>query len=161
MASRLDSAGCVISIHAPREGCDGTGERHMISDKQFQSTHPARGATLTLSTSSSTTTDFNPRTPRGVRLVRAFSPLLSINFNPRTPRGVRLVSRQWPPRAIPVFQSTHPARGATRGTNSKSLQGIFQSTHPARGATSESLQRAWSVVISIHAPREGCDSKLY
>ena len=36
--------------------------------------------------------------------------------------------------------------------------GIFQSTHPVRGATP---RRATSIprrIISIHAPREGCDA---
>ena len=34
---------------------------------------------------------------------------------------------------------------------------IFQSTHPARGATLRrwALKKKWA--ISIHAPREGCD----
>ena len=33
------------------------------------------------------------------------------------------------------FQSTHPARGATRMVRSASQLSLFQSTHPARGAT--------------------------
>ena len=37
----------------------------------------------------------------------------------------------------PVFQSTHPARGATLHSGIALLDGTggFQSTHPARGAT--------------------------
>ena len=57
----------VIPIHAPREGCDPGG----------------RACTGLL-------TDFNPRTPRGVRL------------------GPQMILTR-----PPVFQSTHPARGAT------------------------------------------------
>ena len=37
----------------------------------------------------------------------------------------------------------------------------FQSTHPARGATAYTFVPAAFGAISIHAPREGCDSKLY
>ena len=56
------------------------------------------------------------------------------DFNPRTPRGVRLIS------AISSGCSTS-----------------FQSTHPARGATNLSHKLRLLYIISIHAPREGCD----
>ena len=56
------------------------------------------------------------------------------NFNPRTPRGVRLLVGELA-KLLKQFQSTHPARGATHG-----LQHF--------GAV---------IIISIHAPREGCD----
>ena len=35
----------VISIHAPREGCDSTSDNGISTEPRFQSTHPARGAT--------------------------------------------------------------------------------------------------------------------
>ena len=35
-----------ISIHAPREGCDGAGRGAMLNKGVFQSTHPVRGATF-------------------------------------------------------------------------------------------------------------------
>ena len=60
---------------------------------------------------------------------------LSLYFNPRTPRGVR-----------------RAGAGCSGGG-----QPIFQSTHPARGATWRSLDAMEPIVISIHAPREGCD----
>ena len=78
-----------ISIHAPREGCDclewllglwffdfnprtPRGVRHVDSlridsSMAFQSTHPARGATLGVFTTGLECGNFNPRTPRGVR----------------------------------------------------------------------------------------------
>ena len=34
---------------------------------------------------------------------------------------------------------------------------IFQSTHPARGATQAIKGAVKQLAISIHAPREGCD----
>ena len=34
-----------ISIHAPREGCDQPSQAKSFQHRQFQSTHPARGAT--------------------------------------------------------------------------------------------------------------------
>ena len=125
-----------ISIHAPREGCDPL---------------PFRLATLR--------PDFNPRTPRGVRrsgiLLPLFIIIISIHapregcdrwqrgfwghwrhFNPRTPRGVRLFSSKLPPFSQ-EFQSTHPARGATWHLRQDGGQHLE---------------------ISIHAPREGCDT---
>ena len=56
-----------ISIHAPREGSD-LGE---LGDKLvavvFQSTLPARGATLNITAEFMTADYFNPRSPRGER----------------------------------------------------------------------------------------------
>ena len=37
--------GMVISIHAPREGCDTTSKPTFALRVKFQSTHPVRGAT--------------------------------------------------------------------------------------------------------------------
>ena len=105
-----------VSIHAPREGCD------MRSPSV-----PTRSLC------------FNPRTPRGVR--RTVSTLviqLPSSFNPRTPRGVR-----------------HTISTVKEVTN------MFQSTHPARGATRRRRAPREEEGISIHAPREGCDGRLW
>ena len=56
-----------------------------------------------------------------------------------------------------LFQSTHPARGATIAAISSGLSTSFQSTHPARGATVRRPPFCFHFDISIHAPREGCD----
>ena len=34
---------------------------------------------------------------------------------------------------------------------------VFQSTHPVRGATYDMVETQHAILISIHAPREGCD----
>ena len=57
------SAGGDISIHAPREGCDYLHYLLHCSIKSFQSTHPVRGATLSREYRKAITEDFNPRTP--------------------------------------------------------------------------------------------------
>ena len=58
-----------------------------------------------------------------------------------------------------TFQSTRPARGATRAPQEQEkLPREFQSTRPARGATNRNLRGRYNVLdISIHAPREGRD----
>ena len=56
-----------------------------------------------------------------------------------------------------LFQSTHPSR--VRHGSLPSVEKVrgFQSTHPARGATAIVIVLLTQLIISIHAPREGCD----
>ena len=108
------------------------------SMERFQSTHPARGATGPVDGQ------------RVLLLISIHAPRegcdhdfplqgwLPGHFNPRTPRGVRLKS--------------------SAGVSSCS---VFQSTHPARGATSRRHPQSGAIPISIHAPREGCDSPRF
>ena len=149
--------GLNISIHAPREGCDGTRRRAGTSCSTISIHAPREGCDLLLLTSGPPAPHFNPRTPRGVRRGGMSAPMRGGDFNPRTPRGVRPVARTQRP-GPNVFQSTHPARGATSRRADMPSVREFQSTHPARGATIGC--RGHSVLhhgISIHAPREGCD----
>ena len=81
---------CIISIHAPRVGCDGS--RLPGAHGQW---------------------NFNPRTPCGVRPPPTrHSRRICWNFNPRTPCGVRLLLCCSCP-GYGRFQSTHPVWGAT------------------------------------------------
>ena len=100
----------------------------------FQSTHPLRGATPSPHSLPISSTDFNPRTPCGVRLFLLKSSLTR-----------------------PGFQSTHPLRGATCLQSFFAIPCQFQSTHPLRGATSRRFCCRSSPRISIHAPLAGCD----
>ena len=102
-----------MSIHAPREGCDW---RQPVAF--------------------SVRSDFNPRTPRGVR---------------------RSGLTRW---AISqVFQSTHPARGATVLALLREGRPVLISIHaPREGCDFMEVNRIlMGLNISIHAPREGCD----
>ena len=105
-----------ISIHAPRVGCDVS---HM--------------ATVDLDT------DFNPRTPCGVRPGDGVMDCQSKKISIHAPRvGCDDVGGAAP--GLPVeFQSTHPVWGATRNT----YQAIRKLS-----------------MISIHAPRVGCDLRI-
>ena len=147
-----------ISIHAPREGCDAFLPR---------SGRPAD--------------HFNPRTPRGVRR-RRFMGLSSLDQFQSTHPARGATWREGLKSSSPLFQSTHPARGATslplwragrrRDFNPRTPRGVrlfkttyttpdvsFQSTHPARGATVLIARPGIHPLISIHAPREGCDRR--
>ena len=147
-----------ISIHAPRAGCDRQTQCYQRLYRQFQSTHPVRGATRNFAYVAGEDSDFNPRTPCGVRLKAAYTGL---------PFG--------------KFQSTHPVRGATQEGGKGNMYNQFQSTHPVRGATTAleiplakpinfnprtpcGVRRRpvryfpHMAEISIHAPRAGCDA---
>ena len=52
-----------ISIHAPREGCDCVIHPSLSYDLRFQSTHPVRGATAAGWEPAAMPSNFNPRTP--------------------------------------------------------------------------------------------------
>ena len=101
-----------ISIHAPREGCDEHLTEADFVLEAFQSTHPARGATVGDIVVHGRVA-ISIHAPReGCDRAGAIASALYFYFNPRTPRGVRLpllclaqINRE--------FQSTHPARGAT------------------------------------------------
>ena len=172
----------VISIHAPRVGCDyrilgDTQQSHRFQSThpvwgatlglvylrcpvQFQSTHPVWGATICEMDFRQEISNFNPRTPCGVRRASS-SPTGSMRryFNPRTPCGVRPAGLSFQSLAVSRFQSTHPVWGATL------IHGVVLpindhiSIHAPRvgcDATSKSCF-AHRLKISIHAPRVGCD----
>ena len=124
---------------------------------------------------------FNPRSPRGERLsISVFRFWRRFDFNPRSPRGERLIltnrsliririSIHAPREGSDVliicfwslfcrFQSTLPARGATKALDTNKAPMQFQSTLPARGATLARRKSRWQSGISIHAPREGSDA---
>ena len=56
------------------------------------------------------------------------------------------------------FQFTHPGKGATlRSFSSFTMELLFQFTHPGKGATKRVTILLMRVIVSIHAPWEGCD----
>ena len=153
--------GCVrrrgrISIHAPRTGSDQAAGITPRRPDLFQSTLPARGATWCDSGAlwHWRISIHAPRTGSDDYLCG-----LSDNpqdFNPRSPHGERPVGSEVVGGAI-AFQSTLPARGATRKPRRRSQKPPFQSTLPARGATTRGRRKPSGSRISIHAPRTGSD----
>ena len=124
-----------ISIHAPRTGSDGADRTEINHIGLFQSTLPARGATDSPTCSLYQIRYFNPRSPHGERRQRGRAVrTVRGHFNPRSPHGERLMPR-CPYCDGEIFQSTLPARGATRKGNEQADNHRFQSTLPARGAT--------------------------
>ena len=109
-----------ISIHAPRAGCDLTPFTSLIPCSLFQSTHPVRGATLHADAGGHAEIYFNPRTPCGVRLeiYDRIKALRKISIH-----APRAGCDKWTStllQGISQFQSTHPVRGATASCSSLS-----------------------------------------
>ena len=102
----------LVSIHAPREGCDTFEARQSRLKLWFQFTHPGRGATTRPSAKWTRRCRFNSRTPGGVR------------------QAGEDAMEGWH-----KFQFTHPGRGATGYHRSRDNHSLFQFTHPGRGAT--------------------------
>ncbi len=147
-----------VSIHAPREGCDVAGIhgyylqrcfnsrtpggvrpnwlRYFASWRQFQFTHPGRGATYK---------------------ERRVSSLINVSIH--APREGCDRSGSIGSSISAKFQFTHPGRGATRfAYRQDQATKPFQFTHPGRGATGSGTEFRIKERVSIHAPREGCDS---
>ena len=124
-----------ISIHAPREGSDRCMRRAPAYIYRFQSTLPARGATVApqRATPEQVISIHAPREGSDWYKVETSDPASYIsihapregsdristlpfrpsrNFNPRSPRGERRRTC-WVKTGVTVFQSTLPARGAT------------------------------------------------
>ena len=168
----------------------------------FQSTHPLRGATKRLQNLASAWQISIHAPLAGCDVIAAKNTHNITNFNPRTPCGVRR-RRKYPRCRRVQFQSTHPLRGATPHEaqrrrahdisihaplagcdgcqnnifhkilhfNPRTPCGVrlqreyrdfrkrqFQSTHPLRGATRDDHAYQPLAVISIHAPLAGCDA---
>jgi len=124
----------------------------------FQSTRPARDATVLVNFKPCLVIRFNPRAPRGTRHAMSLSvqpkntfqstrpardatcpdlrlPGHARRFNPRAPRGTR--HRIWSGRSWPVRVSIHAPRAGRdiRVNDQPTLDAAFQSTRPARDAT--------------------------
>ena len=171
----------LISIHAPRTGSDCSGKSAHLPCCDFnpRSPHGERRTRFICSLPTQTISIHAPRT--GSDGTRRSSCGSRSNFNPRSPHGERRACKAQLS-ATCQFQSTLPARGATRnaglyyrgcnisihaprtGSDAMALccflrHNEFQSTLPARGATSCRLRISDGWRISIHAPRTGSDRR--
>ena len=132
--ARAAATGSTVSIHAPRAGRDPCGS-HEVGD----------------------VISFNPRPPRAARLGSSVRIGVKDGFNPRAPRGARHGERRRGG-AVGRFQSTRPARGATRFRCTCWPFVRCLNPRAPRGA-----RRGLDVVadvplgVSIHAPRAGRD----
>ena len=111
MRKRMMRSSLIVSIHAPRVGCDCISPTNEQSHARFQSTHPGWGAT------------------------RSATHLHSARLFQSTHPGWGATPKRVYPTIGIVFQSTHPGWGATPARPSSPPSRKFQSTHPGWGAT--------------------------
>ena len=125
-----------ISTHAPREGCDARAISRLVGLRAFQPTHPARGATTMPPCGRASAREFQSTHPaRGATCgagVRHLAGPISIHA-PREGCDRADVSD-----GVITQISIHAPREGCDSTHSplSSRLALFQSTHPARGATS-------------------------
>ena len=167
----------------PGRGATSADLTYRKAEDKFQFTHPGRGATGSRSTLAIGSDGFNSRTPGGVRPDGDNGALQTARFNSRTPGGVRLqgvlqrpckcnVSFHAPREGCDrttinichaptsMFQFTHPGRGATYNENSAIYYlRCFNSRTPGGVRLRPHEEYKLAKVVSIHAPREGCDFK--
>ena len=170
-----------ISIHAPLAGCDGYGD-FPASTRRISIHAPLAGCDCIRSSSAGFGSDFNPRTPCGVRLsqlrhepgeygFQSTHPLrgatcgldlhldIRLHFNPRTPCGVRLTLFRIN-KTEKIISIHAPLAGCDGSAGRSSARRHWISIHaPLAGCDSAYESRHEEKYgISIHAPLAGCDS---
>ena len=141
------------SLHGERQICT----LRWIKFQKFQSTLPARGATIAAANSSLQTRDFNPRSLHGERRYALsfppFGTVISIHApctgSDRRDYYTGNAGKHFNPRSL---HGERPMQQLRQGDAER-----FQSTLPARGATKNAAQTGKELMISIHAPCTGSD----
>ena len=128
-----------VSIHAPREGCDGESLPELTIGEEFQFTHPGRGAT-------------HPY-PSPLRLadVSIHAPREGCDYYPSHPIGVQSVSIH------------APREGCDLPEYRQAMSNLVVSIHaPREGCDFVYYRHTLAIInVSIHAPREGCDYYVF
>ena len=150
-----------ISIHAPRTGSDAVNCFKSRWTEKFQSTLPARGATVKRSmvVSLESISIHAPRT--GSDAPRRVAGNRKVSFQSTLPaRGATGVARQASP--AQRFQSTLPARGATIAENKRKKRTAYFNPRSPHGERLHLSTKTTDLMeISIHAPRTGSDRSRY
>ena len=133
-AFQMSDALSMISIHAPRTGSDGIRER------------------------AAAPTEISIHAPRtGSDSARAQPPLRPAHFNPRSPHGERRLRVGDCAVRAASFQSTLPARGATRRHRQHIATCTDFNPRSPHGERRYGGKNSCGDGISIHAPRTGSD----
>ena len=136
--------------------------RENIPHVRFQSTLPMRGATAFFSGFHILHFYFNPHSPCGERRQAFHSTFNVFHISIHTPHAG---SDSMTPAAImdfSRFQSTLPMRGATKSLRSFSPVRLYFNPHSPCGERHHACHAFPSaLVISIHTPHAGSDSKSY
>ena len=130
----------------------------MQSWRRFQSTLPARGATNPLLMLFPDSPAFQSTLPaRGATWSMSYTTATPSNFNPRSPHGERPAVAEGKDKPK-EFQSTLPARGATFRLLIPDGDAEISIHAPRTGSDATGMHPFLSMRISIHAPRTGSDN---
>ena len=150
-----------ISIHAPRTGSDFPRKQRLYISMRFQSTLPARGATLSTAPPVVCRWIFQSTLPArgatvcaiillGDNAISIHAPRTGSDWQRMTRRNIKM-----------VFQSTLPARGATVYADAnKEAQYYFNPRSPHGERRKGAREGKCACNISIHAPRTGSDGRV-
>ncbi len=147
----------LVSIHAPRVGCDLPFLCQEVVPGDVSIHAPRVGCDLPFLCQEVVPGDVSIHAPRvGCDRATSSSSIESKRFNSRTPCGVRRMPlkyhyQRW------LFQFTHPVWGATHHRAVVQSASVV-SIHAPRVGCDRDLTEVYAVrTVSIHAPRVGCD----
>ena len=115
---------------------------------------PARGATRTAFSFTSSRRCFNPRAREGRDNKGLFRDIQMTRFNPRAREGRDLRATKGL-QADCKFQSTRPRGARLRDREPAGIDIVVSIHAPARGATCQAVLYSRTVSVSIHAPARG------
>ena len=146
-----------ISIHAPLAGCDNVCSYNCNRRDIFQSTHPLRGATGPASRRPWSDSDFNPRTPCGVRRENIPYSKFTVKISIHAPlAGCDAVGDPQEPGALISIHA--PLAGCDDlQPGSAAIRYPISIHAPLAGCDLVGVGLLVGREISIHAPLAGCD----
>jgi len=152
---------CMVAFQSTRPARGATWDGCFIDHTTlFQSTRPARGATWAIAQGECRDLRFNPRAPRGARHPGGGRGRCRAAVSIHAPRAGRDPTSPWTACSASACFNPRAPRGARRCSCSVSGWGVtFQSTRPARGATRHDRRGPGRAGVSIHAPRAGRDGR--
>ena len=167
----------IVSIHAPRVGCDTDATPEQAQQLRFNSRTPCGvrlkdngrcpecyvsihaprvGCDTTVRSSQTEILQFQFTHPVWGATINFYLNRFSKRFNSRTPCGVRhLMTMQ--DQNTPTFQFTHPVWGATYLYTSIERFNTVSIHAPRVGCDVQGQDVSFIIYVSIHAPRVGCD----
>ena len=149
-----------ISIHAPREGSDELIEKITTEEQNFNPRSP-RGERRTKNRSNSYFCEFQSTLPaRGATIARCDGRPIVWAISIHAPREGSDEKEKHIGVDICYFNPRSPRGERQPGWCYNGSEAEFQSTLPARGATLAEKQPEQEKDISIHAPREGSDVQI-
>ena len=151
------SAASIISIHAPPRGATHSQQKLLLRMMNFNSRPSARGDVKSLSVHSDRKISIHAP-PRGATK-RCYMANMAWIFQFTPLREGRPAQRSAPTATTLYFNSRPSARGDAASSGRQLYPLYFNSRPSARGDFLHTLQAAYTLLISIHAPPRGATER--